>query len=74
MAEREIRHCEKHGDTEFALYSNGKSKHWKKLPTDAQLPTCPTFGTPPPVKPPHKISIQVTVGLSSQDELLEKYG
>lgn len=31
MTQREIRHCEKHGDTEFALYSNGKSKHWKCL-------------------------------------------
>ena len=31
MAEREIRHCEKHGDTEFALYSSGNKKHWKCL-------------------------------------------
>ena len=31
MTQREIRHCEKHGDTEFALYSSGNKKHWKCL-------------------------------------------
>ena len=54
--------------------SNTKPKHWKKLSTDAQLPPYPLFGTPPPVKPPRKIYVQVTVGLSSQDELREKCG
>lgn len=31
MTQREIRHCEKHGDTEFGLYSDGSRKRWKCL-------------------------------------------
>ena len=66
------------GIVDWGLGQNGfvhtKPKHWKKLSTDAQLPPYPLFGTPPPVKPPRKIYVQVTVGLSSQDELREKCG
>lgn len=31
MTQREIRHCEKHGDTEFAYYKSGNKGHWKCL-------------------------------------------
>lgn len=31
MTQREIRHCEKHGDTEFALYKDGNRERWKCL-------------------------------------------
>ena len=31
MTQREIRHCDKHGDTEFAYYKSGSKGHWKCL-------------------------------------------
>jgi len=42
---------------------NWKTKTLKKLPTHGcPTPPYPLFDTPPPVKPPRKISVQVTVG------------
>lgn len=31
MIQKEIRHCEKHGDTEFALYTSGNTSRWRCL-------------------------------------------
>ena len=31
MTQREIKYCKKHGNTEFALYSEGDRKRWKCL-------------------------------------------
>ena len=56
--------------------SNTKPKIGKpnieKTSHGCPTPPYPLFDTPPPAKPPRKISVQVTVGLSSQDELWGK--
>ena len=36
MNQREIKHCDKHGDTEFAYYKSGNKGHWKCLKCQAE--------------------------------------
>ena len=49
-----------------------ENQNIEKTSHGCPTPPYPLFDTPPPAKPPRKISVQVTVGLSSQDELWGK--